>query len=206
MNQHTTGVWPAAGLVPATWLGALAGRTLWTLLATRRSHPTPVAKLDQVDVMSVDERLWRGPAPTDYAAMHRAGVRLVVDLRAEADTLETARAAEANGLDVMILPIANGCAPAEHDLERFRDRHGRHRGITYVHCQAGEGRTGALVGAYQVRSGRSAIGAITDALAIGSLTFAQMAFIATGGTRPLPVWLLDQTIDRPTERIFDLIR
>lgn len=159
-------------------------------------------------VTEVDDRLWRGPAPTrdGYRELAAAGVGLVVDLRAEANLEEVADDAEAQGLAVLALPTGNGRAPAPGHVAQLVERHASTSGITYVHCEAGEGRTGALVGAYETSTGAGKRAAIEDALAVGSLTFAQLLYIASEGQKPLLVSLVDWAIDRPTERLFDVIR
>lgn len=195
-------------VIPGVWLIALVLRRSVSYRAAKRSTARAISIPSISGVTAVDDRMWRGPAPTrqGYEDLATAGVGLVVDLRAEANLEEVADNAEPHGLAVLALPTANGRPPAPEDVARLAERQASVPGITYVHCAAGEGRTGAIVGAYQASSGTAVADAIHGALANGSLTFAQLGYIATRGRRPLLVSFVDWTLDRPTERLFDLAR
>lgn len=191
----------------AAMLSAVVGRNLSERRFARRTVGRRMELVDPPDVIEVHERLWRGPAPSavGYAALAEAGVRLVVDMRSEIDLVQVGRLASESGVSLLSLPVDNSRAPEPGQLERFVGRHEEGSGVTYVHCEAGEGRTGAIIGAYQVRAGCSVGGALADGLAVGSLTFSQMAYITSGGRGPATmIRAIDCLLDRPTEAPFRL--
>lgn len=129
----------------------------------------------------VDQRVWRGAAPSDdsYRDLAARGVTTIVDLRAEDDLdVDTALLRDL-GLELVHLPIRDGQLPSEAQVEQFLDAVGASVGPVFVHCGAGVGRTGAMVAAYQVASGRaSAAEAMFDNLAVGPPSLEQLAFAA----------------------------
>lgn len=196
-----------AALVVLGWFGAIVGRRMLAEQARVGSAGIPVELPTMTDVLAVHDTLWRGPAPSTagYGELGQAGVHRIVDLRSEA-TADAAQLAAAAALDLVIVPIDNGRYPTPADLVAFADVVAADQGVTYVHCEAGEGRTGAIVGALKVRHGAPVVSTVTEQLSVGSLTIAQMAFVAFGGRWPAAVTAIDYAIDRPTERIFDLAR
>ena len=190
------------------WGIALLGRRLveQRLVGRRVGQQAPVASIP--GALVVQEDLWRGPEPTDsaYADLADAGVSLVVDLRAEADIDRIRVLVTPLDIELLSLPTVDGRVPDAAHIDRFATAHAASNGTTYVHCKAGEGRTGAIVGAWHVRSGDPVTEVLANSMAIGSLSFSQMAFVATEGRLPLLVAALDWTIDRPTGSLLRLAR
>lgn len=192
----------------ATWTGAVGLRSVVARGVAGRAPGRSVPLQCTPKVIDIGPRLWRGPAPSaaGYAELASAGVTLVVDLRSEADVEEARAFAAKAGVDLLLLPSDDGRVPLRSHVEQFAQKHETNAGVSYVHCRAGEGRTGALLGAYQVARGDSVATSISDALAVGSLTFAQLTYVATAGRIPLLPRLLDWSVDRPTEFLFDVAR
>lgn len=202
------GALAALGAVSVGTLGAVGARSLATrrVMVGRAGRSVPLGSL--AGVIDTGRDLWRGPAPNEetYGELAQAGCSLIVDLRAEADPGVARSLAEAAGLELLLLPTDNGRVPEPAHVDRFSAAHESTAGATYVHCEAGEGRTGAIIGAHEVRRGSPARDAMADALSVGSLTFAQLVFIASGGAKPGLASAVDWGLDRPTEMLFDLAR
>ena len=190
------------------WGLPVIGRSLAARCVAKRSPGQPIELTLTPRVLEVEDGLWRGPAPRGdgYAELADRGVSSVVDLRSEVDSKQLRRLVEQAGIELLWLPIDNTRSPQPADSERFRSFHERSRGITYVHCEAGEGRTGAIVGVHQIRTGRRSSSVIGDALAVGSLSFGQLGYVALGGRQGLVPRALEWLVDRPTEALFTLAR
>ncbi len=198
------GVFAAA--VPGVWGSAIVCRSFVTRVVRTRPVGRSAYRATTGEVLDVGNRLWRGPAPApvDYEALSDAGVTLVVDMRAEADPQKTRHHTDLHNMTLLVLPVANTTAPCSQHFDRFVEHHRKNGGITYLHCEAGEGRTGAMIGAFQVNEGRPVSKSIADALAVGSLTISQLVFIATRGRFTPALRLIELGIDRPTEALFRL--
>ncbi len=193
--------WALASLV------AVAARSLADRLLSHRRVGTRVPQAWSNKVLEVEPALWRGPAPAGieaYQGLSAAGVRTVIDLRSEVETHSIHSDASSAGLTVTHIPINNTKAPTQADLERFEAVVAVANSPVYVHCEMGEGRTGAVVGAHQVRRGRARTVVIADALAVGSLTFSQLLFVVFGGAMAPAVGAIDWILDRPTNALFEL--
>jgi protein tyrosine phosphatase (PTP) superfamily phosphohydrolase (DUF442 family) len=129
----------------------------------------------------VDERLWRGAAPTleDYRQLAAAGIHTVIDLRAEPVTIGD-HAVTGTGLRVLHIPLPDGHAPTLEQARRFVAAVGDSPGPVYVHCAAGIGRTGSMCAVYLIATGRaSPRAALRRCLEVGPLTPEQVAFVLT---------------------------
>lgn len=154
------------------------------------------------NIAVVDDEVWRGGAPSDaeYRALADAGVEVVVDLRAEDDAPESHAAARAAGLWVVHLPVRDGQPPSFEQIRRFQGVVAAVESPVYVHCGAGVGRTGAMVGAYLLRSGQaSRPEAVARNLAVGPPTLEQLAFVGTGALEhpPWPLVAVSRVADAP---------
>lgn len=191
----------------AAALAAFALRSLADRLLSNRRVGTRVPQTWSTKVLEVGPTLWRGPAPAGneaYEELSAAGARTVVDLRSEVDSVSIRNEASSSGLTVKHIPIDNTRAPTLADLERFEGVMAESSGPVYVHCEAGEGRTGSIVGAHQVRTGRGRAVVIADALTVGSLAFSQMVYVVSAGALPPLIALTEWLLDRPTAALFGL--
>jgi protein tyrosine phosphatase (PTP) superfamily phosphohydrolase (DUF442 family) len=186
----------------AVFAGVVAARALGHDM--RRSTLGPVRNL-----RPVDDRVWAGGQPTDeqYAQLAANGVRLVVDLRSDADDdrlEDDADLLASLGVARLHLPIADGHVPSAAQTVALVDAVADTQGLVFVHCGAGVGRTGAAAAAYLAATGRNP--SLPEALAIGTLTLEQMWDIGTrgpgdttsvGGPAGATVRLLNEALDTP---------
>ena len=168
-----------AGAVAFLVVGNLAilGASLW---ARGTTSNIPVDQVSGVSNLSaVDDRVWRGAAPTPegYRNLAAAGVTTVVDLRAE-DGLEADTQMVADlGMRLVSIPVRDGQAPSADKVEEFLAATRDAGGTVFVHCGAGVGRTGAMVGAYLVEAHVGGATAIRRNLAVGPPSLEQLAFV-----------------------------
>jgi len=149
----------------------------------------------------VDERVWRGAAPTSagYGELAARGVRTIVDLRAEEDVdVDTERLA-GMGVRYVHIPIRDGQIPSDDKVEEFFAAVQDSDGVTFVHCGAGVGRTGAMAATYLVKTGQaSPASALRRNLAVGPPSLEQVAFVADGVERPpVPLVAVSRVLDAP---------
>jgi protein-tyrosine phosphatase len=129
-------------------------------------------------------------------------VKVIVDLRAE--DLEVDRAGiEALGMKLVRIPMRDGQAPTDEQVQKFLTVMKNADGRVYVHCGAGVGRTGTMAASYLVLTGKaSGAEAVQRNLAIGPPSLEQIAFAASldegeeaGGFSPLTV--VSRVLDAP---------
>ena len=177
------------GLVAFLLLGNALIAAAWQLEA-RSADDAPFDVPGVYNFRVVDDRVWRGDAPTDDSlrVLAARGVTTIVDLRAERDVHHDHVLLHELGLRLVHIPMRDGQAPTESQVRRFLAAVDRGEGPTFVHCGAGVGRTGTMVAAYQVATGRrSGTAAMRDNLAVGPPSLEQLAFAAR----------LDGGVDRP---------
>lgn len=146
--------------------------------AKARIHEIP--GIDHLE--AVDGKLWRGgaPSPAGYRGLAAAGVTTVIDLRAEVGIEPGLDYARSLGLDVVHMPIRDGQTPTIEQVQTFLRVTEQAGGPVFVHCGAGVGRTGTMVGAYLVSTGElNGRGAVRRNLAVGPPSLEQVMFVAT---------------------------
>ena len=137
------------------------------------TRPPGITGIDHARV--VDDKVWRGGAPSEegYESLLANGVTTIVDLRASTSFAEL-ESVRALGFSVVHLPVNDGEAPPQASIDQLMEVVAASPGKVFIHCQAGVGRTGSVVAAYQVRTGiSSGVGAAVENLAIGPPTLEQ---------------------------------
>jgi protein tyrosine phosphatase (PTP) superfamily phosphohydrolase (DUF442 family) len=168
------------------------------------TRPEGVVGIDHLRV--VDDRVWRGGAPTPegYQSLAAHGVTTIVDLRAGAPA-EELDGLRQQGFDVVQLPVTDGQAPGADVIRQLVEVVERSPGIVFVHCQAGVGRTGSVVAGYRVWvHDTNGLRTTADNLAVGPPTLEQLYFTMrlTPGDAdrpPLPVVLTSRVLDAPRQ-------
>lgn len=158
------------------------GLASWRVRATARPRrPALPASICPPNLRVVDDRLWRGAAPTleGYRQLAAAGIRTVIDLRAEPVAVG-ARAVTGTGLRVVHIPLPDGHAPTLAQARRFVAAVADSPGPVYVHCAAGVGRTSSMCAVHLFATGQARpLEALRRCLEVGPPTPEQVAFILT---------------------------
>ena len=151
----------------------------WAESTTTVTRIESIQGIDNLE--AVDNKLWRGAAPTEtgYRNLAAAGTTTIVDLRAE-EGLEADNAlVESLGMRLIRIPVRDGQTPSSSQIAAFLEATQQSEGTVFVHCGAGVGRTGAMVGAYSVANGElNGPGAVRRNLAVGPPSLEQLAFVA----------------------------
>jgi protein-tyrosine phosphatase len=151
----------------------------WAESTTSVTRIEAIGGIDNLE--AVDAKLWRGAAPSEegYRNLAAAGTTTIVDLRAE-EGLEADNAfVESLGMRLIRIPVRDGQTPSSSQIAAFLEATQQAEGTVFVHCGAGVGRTGAMVGAYAVSNGElNGPGAVRRNLAVGPPSLEQLAFVA----------------------------
>ena len=171
-----------AGVVAFLVVGNLAilAASFWARGTTSTVKPTATIKGVE-NLRAVDDKVWRGAAPTTegYRKLALSGVTTVVDLRAEEGIEADVRTVTDLGMKMVRIPMRDGQVPTTDEVESFLAATGESPGTVFVHCGAGVGRTGAMVGAYLVNQGElSGSAALRRNLAVGPPSLEQIVFVA----------------------------
>ncbi|HEX2193303.1 MAG TPA: dual specificity protein phosphatase family protein [Acidimicrobiales bacterium] len=149
------------------------------------SSTTEVIRIESIrgidNLEAVDSKLWRGGAPSEegYRNLAAAGTKTIVDLRAEEGVERDNAIVESLGMRLIRIPVRDGQTPSSSQIGAFLEATNQSDGPVFVHCGAGVGRTGAMVGAYTVASGELDAGdAVRRNLAVGPPSLEQIAFVA----------------------------
>lgn len=192
------------GLVALLLLGNLLMLAMHAV--ARSALASPPAEISGVDNLhAVDERVWRGAAPSraGYIGLASSGVRTVVDLRAEDDIHIDNELMERLGIRHVRMPIRDGQIPSRAQVDEFLGIVASSRGKVFVHCGAGVGRTGSMSAAYLVATGQAdGWAALRRNLAVGPPSLEQVAFVASldgdAYQRPRPtVVAISRFLDAP---------
>lgn len=197
----------AVALVAFLVLGNAVIAAAWQL-ESRGADGAPFAVDDVKNFRVVDGRVWRGDAPSadSYRSLAARGATTIVDLRAEHGLRWDEELLDSLGLRLVRIPMRDGQAPTDAQVERFLEAVRTSDGPTYVHCGAGVGRTGTMVAAYQVAmAGRSGTSAMLDNLSVGPPSVEQLAFAATMDRPPTLVVAASRFLDAP-RRLWTIAR
>jgi protein-tyrosine phosphatase len=200
-----------AGLVAFLVVGnvAIAGVSAWARSTTLVPPGPAVAGIGNFRV--VDPHLWRGAAPSSrgYESLAAAGVGTVIDLRAEENLhVDEARLHEL-GLQRVAIPLRDGQTPTPVEVDRFLAAVNASPGPAFVHCGAGVGRTGTMVGAYLMATGQAdEWTALRRNLAVGPPSLEQLAFVAglDDGYRPGRVLVAASRVLDAPRRLWSRLR
>lgn len=155
----------------------LAFKTMSTTSFARPLPPIPTIE----NLHAVDDVVWRGSAPGEsgYAELADRGVTTIIDLRAE-DLFVDQAYIESLGMTLVRIPMRDGQAPSDEQVDLFLAAVRGSEGTVYFHCGAGVGRTGTMAAAYLVSTGQaSGIEAVQRNLAVGPPSLEQLAFAAS---------------------------
>lgn len=184
--------------VAAIAAGNLAIVVRWQAARRRLASGPPPGVRDISNLHVVDDILWRGGAPNaeGYRMLAAAGVSTVVDLRAE----DVAPPPQGIPIEVVRFPIRDGQPPSPSQEEQILAVIGSAEPPVFVHCAAGVGRTGSVVGAYLVSRDASTEEALDGMLGVGPPSLEQISYVAglATGRRPgLLVTATSRILDAP---------
>jgi protein-tyrosine phosphatase len=189
------------GLVAFLVVGNLVITAFWQVQARRSPAVAGVAIAEVGNFREVDDRLWRGAAPSaaSYRDLAAHGVTTVVDLRAEDYVRRDRTLLESLGIELVHLPVRDGQVPSDAQIATFLAAVESSRGPAFVHCGAGVGRTGAMVAAYLTAHGTTGLEALAHNLSVGPPSLEQIAFAARGASMqpPAAVVAASRVLDAP---------
>ncbi|MFN2587093.1 MAG: dual specificity protein phosphatase family protein [Actinomycetota bacterium] len=193
------------GLVAFLVLGNLAIFSAMVWAKSTAPEQMVTAPHGVINFQVVDDQVLRGSHPREEVLPELAqrGVTTIVDLRAETNLDVDQKRLKKLGITRFNIPLRDGQVPTEAQVEQFLSIIENSNGKVYVHCMAGVGRTGAMVGAYLVATGQeSAAGALRRNLSVGPPSLEQLAFVAdlsaTDADRPNPIVTgLSRVLDAP---------
>jgi len=174
--------------VQAVVVGFVAFMLLGNLLilvmhaVARTTAPLAPAAVQGVEkLQAIDDRVWRGSAPTreGYAGLAAAGVETIVDLRAEDHVNIDEALMEDLDVRLVRMPVRDGQIPTAAQVNAFLGIVDSADGLVYVHCGAGVGRTGSMSAAYLTATGQgNGWEALRRNLAVGPPSLEQVAYVA----------------------------
>lgn len=130
----------------------------------------------------VSAKLYRGSRVDEngMANLSKQGITGIVNLCAEND-MDSAPAGKM-GMTARHIPIIDNTAPTPAQVQTFLDFVAGNNGPVYVHCEAGQGRTGTMCAAYRMAvEGWSAQQAVDEAKKYGMKMPCQIHFLEQYG-------------------------
>lgn len=193
------------GLVAFLALGNLAIFSAMVWAKTTAPEQSASMPPGVINFQVVDDHVLRGSHPREETlpALAKRGVTTIVDLRAERNLHVEEELLADLGITRVNIPMRDGQAPTEAQVDRLLSVIDESKGKVYVHCMAGVGRTGAMIGAYLVATGQeSPAGALRRNLSVGPPSLEQLAFVAelsgTEADQPNPIVTgLSRVLDAP---------
>ncbi len=196
------------GVLAASVAFLVAGNLAILAASKWARSTTPVTRVESIggihNLEAVDAKLWRGSAPSEdgYRILAAAGTRTIVDLRAEDGLPRDDALVESLGMRLIRIPVRDGQTPSSSQIAAFLAATDRSDGPVFVHCGAGVGRTGAMVGAYTVTTRQlDAADAVRRNLAVGPPSLEQLVFASRidgdSSRPPLAVVATSRVLDAP---------
>ena len=199
-SHSARGLLAGAALVLTLVVGNVAILSAHVWARTMTGMEAKTGATDTHNFHVIDDKLIRGGKPSEdtYRYLADQGVTTVVDLRAEEWVEHPTALLKRLGIDLVRIPMRDGQAPSEEQVDRFISAIRASEGRVYVHCMAGVGRTGTMVAAYLVRMrGVDPLDAVAMNLAVGPPSLEQIAFAAQS-QRPDPlVTAVSRVLDAP---------
>jgi hypothetical protein len=130
----------------------------------------------------VDDKVIRGsrPAPAKLHRLYEGGCLATVNLCREmpdGDTGLIDQAGLTRQMDTKHIKIIDNTPPAPDDVAELIDYLASSKGLVYVHCEAGVGRTGVMVACHRMEQGWTLANALHEASQFGCAMPDQLAFI-----------------------------
>ena len=120
--------------------------------ALSKTHSDPAfSNIKIKNFGKMDDRLYRGAQPKeeDYKDLAALGVKTVIDLQ-DSPTGYEKRAAEAQGMRYVNIPMSDSSYPKQESIDAFLKLvNDPATGVMFVHCAGGRHRTGVMGAVYR---------------------------------------------------------
>ncbi len=138
---------------------------------------------DVKHLRQVDRSTWAGATPSaeDFEKLAAMGISTVINLRegVPGDEAGTSRYALDAGLEYVRIPVVDGRALDQAEVDRLLEAIDRADGGVFIHCGGGVGRTTSATAAYEAAVGRDP--SFWRRVAIGPVSFEQAWLILEAG-------------------------
>jgi uncharacterized protein (TIGR01244 family) len=166
----------------------LANGAIWVGVAVARllGHaPEVEGGMPEIEnLRRIDERVYASgqPGAEDYEVLAERGFSVVIDLRAHVRSdpmVDDPDQLRSFGLDYVHVPVSDGRAPQDDEVERVLTAIDRADGKVLIHCGGGVGRSGALAASYLASQGVDP--SVLEQLGVGPPTLEQIYYVAATG-------------------------